>query len=680
MNDNDLNAIFDQAHAQGSNVIGSVLKTGYDKAGALLDGLTFGLGDELTATARGAMTGLQGGDLAAMRQSAQAEVAQQRADNRAYDAANPITSLVLKGIGAVPATLVGGAPAKGLGLLGRILNGAKVGGGFGAAYGFGSGDGLQDRYNKATEGGAIGLVTGGALSTGFEALGAALKSRVANRLYDALKLSSGERGALGSSSASRTAETLPELTPGEAVLLAKIEQANMPKESLASGIDELSGALLDGSPMLPAEAVDRPAMYAITKTVNQEPRAIEVSRPLLEARQKGTAARYDEALAPISPETSPLGAGQNLVRGVDDLRTALEGKRATATKPELEAAQAVTVDTNAGELADLMLVPEVGRATKRARDLGFTPSGEKIGDLAEGSFQQMKALDSALLGKAQEAAQAGDKPTAAAIGQLRSKLQAAMEEQGAPIKAYNEAFKANSKELNELFGYNGEVGLVSDIAKVGSVDADKAATQLFAKEPEQIAAVRDYMTANGQGEAFKSGIKSFLLKTVEEDKAGTQKAALKWLGSPANAKRLEEALKVFDGKFEGKMTVNNLMKFFERESKIAKGGAYFLGSPTAPELRNQGWLQEVASLIGGNPLALTGKAVEKLLKAMQKTDDKTIQDLAQVLFKPERGLEALTNIQKFTQIKGARDAAVNAGTRAATRTGTVLSLVDKKKK
>jgi len=137
---------------------------------ALLNGLTFGMGDEITAGGNAVIDALRGkaelGDaydqrLAQARQiEAETPLSTQLTTGLLGGFKLPIPSLVGKAASALPKAETFVQAAKNAGTLTKAL--AKEGAGYGAAYGFGAGEGgVADRISNAGE----GALSGAALST-----------------------------------------------------------------------------------------------------------------------------------------------------------------------------------------------------------------------------------------------------------------------------------------------------------------------------------------------------------------------------------------------------------------------------------------------------------------------------------------------------------------------------------
>ena len=127
----------------------------------LLDGLAFGFGDEIAATGRTLIDfAFEGGDI---RKTFEMYLKDGRATEAQFVADNPILAASLE-IGAGITTGVG--LSRGVGVaatrMGNVAKGVGVGTAESAAYGFGEGEGMEDRLNDAMMYGAFGAVLGGA--------------------------------------------------------------------------------------------------------------------------------------------------------------------------------------------------------------------------------------------------------------------------------------------------------------------------------------------------------------------------------------------------------------------------------------------------------------------------------------------------------------------------------------
>jgi hypothetical protein len=136
---------------------------------AAVRGATFGLGDEIGAA--GAATGdavanLIQGKPWGWGDAYDANLAEKRKSQAAFAEDSPWISGAANLVGGMGALGAGGrlmSPAPAATLSGRALQGAKVGSGIGAAYGFGEGEGgIPERLASTVQGAAVGGALGGA--------------------------------------------------------------------------------------------------------------------------------------------------------------------------------------------------------------------------------------------------------------------------------------------------------------------------------------------------------------------------------------------------------------------------------------------------------------------------------------------------------------------------------------
>jgi hypothetical protein len=149
---------------------------------AAVRGFTFGLSDEVGAA--GAATGdaianlIQGKPMG-WGDAYDANLAKQRKSLETFSNDSPWISGAANLIGGMGALGAGGKllnPAPAATLSGRALQGAKVGSGIGAAYGFGEGEGgIPERLASTVQGGAVGGALGGAAPFVVEGGAAALR-------------------------------------------------------------------------------------------------------------------------------------------------------------------------------------------------------------------------------------------------------------------------------------------------------------------------------------------------------------------------------------------------------------------------------------------------------------------------------------------------------------------------
>lgn len=128
----------------------------------LVQGMTFGWGDELAAGMYGAKAAMQGGDFGGNYAQAKDHFDNSLSHERRV---NPVGSFAAEMAGAIPTGMLAGGGLAGTGatLGARALSGLAVGAAQGATYGAGSANGgLEDRATGGAVGGLVGGVAGAA--------------------------------------------------------------------------------------------------------------------------------------------------------------------------------------------------------------------------------------------------------------------------------------------------------------------------------------------------------------------------------------------------------------------------------------------------------------------------------------------------------------------------------------
>lgn len=144
-------------------------------------GVTFGFGDEINAGVRAAGDFIGGKPFG---ESYDARLEHERALLDQTRAENPVASIAGEVGGAM---LLPGAAIKGGASLARnVVRGAAIGGGQGAAYGFGDAEGgAQARFENAAKVGAIGATAGAAVPYALSGVQKALDGRAVSKVSNA---------------------------------------------------------------------------------------------------------------------------------------------------------------------------------------------------------------------------------------------------------------------------------------------------------------------------------------------------------------------------------------------------------------------------------------------------------------------------------------------------------------
>lgn len=149
----------------------------------LVQGITFGWGDELAGAVQGGLAAAQGGNFGSVYDQV---VDEKRNALDRERRVNPVGSFAAEVAGAIPTGMMAGGQLAGRGasLLGRVGSTAGVGFGQGAAYGAGASDDGQRAQGAAT-GGLVGGAVGAAVPLAGNAISNLIQKTQQGRILDA---------------------------------------------------------------------------------------------------------------------------------------------------------------------------------------------------------------------------------------------------------------------------------------------------------------------------------------------------------------------------------------------------------------------------------------------------------------------------------------------------------------
>ena len=133
-----------------------------------------------------------------------------RASNAEFARQNPKTAMALEVAGGIATPIAGLGALKGASTLAKVTGGVAQGAGFGALYGAGNAKEMEDVAGDAMKQGAIGGVTGGALS----GLGAVVAPRVSASVKKLMAKNDLTYGQMGGKTASTFEQKLSSVIPG----------------------------------------------------------------------------------------------------------------------------------------------------------------------------------------------------------------------------------------------------------------------------------------------------------------------------------------------------------------------------------------------------------------------------------------------------------------------------------
>jgi hypothetical protein len=334
-------------------------------AGAALQGLTFGFGDEATALARSTLGSTPYGEA----------LTQERAGQKQFSEQHPWQNVGMQVAGAIPHMLATrGKSAEPLaGEVARTVaptlwagarSAALRGGIEGAGQGFGEGEGgVLPRIGSAAEGALLGTVGGGALDIighGVKAVGQGLWNRFGPAVSDKAALNAAQQKLTQNLTREGGLPLAEQKLADYSTQLAENTAAGLPNARLTLG--EITG----GQP--------RAAMDAAVQIPGKG--AAEVVRDIT-AREQGRMGRVRDAL------TSTFGD----LDGQYTAKTKLYDERKVAADPLYNSAFANAKPLTAGDIEFMQRVPSgaVGYAQQLAqadgRRLSFTPRFDEHGTM-----------------------------------------------------------------------------------------------------------------------------------------------------------------------------------------------------------------------------------------------------------------------------------------------------------
>lgn len=626
----------------------------YDASGSILQGATFGYGDELTAGVGGAL----GGNYDEI-------LAKDRGAQKQYEAENPYESMMFEIGGGLP--LAFATPGAGAGALTKLATmgsqarSAKglmgAGAAYGALTGAGKGEGEDDRLTQALVGGSLGFAIPGAVKLG----GAALKP-VAQRIG---------RSPVANTLANESGAILPGqaaagLSPAEAKLFQQLR--NIPTEKLTSMQDDMARALTEGTPLYLPEAGGKYGKRELTdfaRYIANRKGGANFAEQAIGERAEQAGPRISSILDELSPERDSYRGGEALMQALDDKVVALDKVRDKQSSPLYQDTFRSYPEVPKADLGRLM---QYNKPLKTALDKARS-TGEAA-YLPENSTLALHEAKMAIDDMIQSAVTQGNKYEAKKLGDLQKKVLELLDTN--TVGKYKDARKTYeflSRPINEVT--DGDFGRFLN----KNARPDAVASEVVGMSPTAISqGIMQIGTAKPVRSAARGGMQRRL-----DNMGETSNLANALLGKAEPKQRLA-ALMGDDG-------AENMLRRLELEDRMAKGkNLYFRGSTTASNLLEEETFNNSGKVIDrlvkalSTPLGAafdTAKDLRNLGLASGKED--LARALAGILFDTQQGAQSLEKILPYAvrrnQIAGSVDdvaAALTKGVRplgvnAATR-------------
>lgn len=612
-------------------------------AQSILNGMTFGLGDEIGAFTRSRYHGTTYND----------ELSNLRQLQKGYESDHPYVTTGLEiggGIATAPLTGAGigklapalvTAPAT----VGQaIKQGAALGGVFGGAYGFGSGeDGLTNRLLSGAGGATTGAVVSSALTPAVYKIAQALSTRAARNPGATMpNLVADEAGSIQAPAAAE-----PALSKADVYLGKRI--ADWSPEQLQTAKADLDLAAAENSPQWLAD--NAPSLQKLVKYLGSKEAGTDTVRGAVEGRVKGSFGRIETVLDNLSSERSAIMGGDPLVNAVSAKAAALEDARNQVGEVLYGQAKGLlrTGMSQQGRSAPSFFSKEVNEAVKDpyVQD-AIKQVGKKFLD-----FEGLPVTSFDVLQKAKEAMDARIRGILAAPDESQSLIEKILPAKNRLVAAMDSELEKRAVSVgsagNPYFdarkGYEAASLPIDDFAKgpakklllLDKSSSEKAGEKLFGLNDERIIQLKKELGEDGV-DAIKAAARSYLQQSIEKPRANRDIIS-NIVDRPAVRKRIKAVMG--DGE-----QYDNLMRMLDREATYAKAhNAYGMGSPT---FSNQ---DEERALRGAMPqlIELLAKMKQPAMSAVNyitrmEPSDEVVKRLAEILTDTGNGRQFLERI------------------------------------
>jgi hypothetical protein len=590
---------------------------------ALMQGLTFGMADELGA---GARTLARGGgydmNLAAAREFEDRARQQSPVGMGAAEIGGALLTAPFS-----PAVRI----AQGAGLGARVAGGAATGAAYGGLYGFGSGEGVGGRASGAVGGALVGGALGGAAVPVVEGV-------VAGTRAAANSLAGPFRGAVNT-----------DREAGRRIAGALAADGVDP----AMAQQTLQAARASGAPMAVADTGGETTRALARSSANTSPEAREALTTLTQPRFQSQGDRTVDALRRATGASGDAPA----------VREQLIDAARRANKPAYDRAYAQGRQVWNNELADLTSAPAVQRAiadaTERSRNVAASEGARPV----RNPFQVDPQSGAVVL-----------KPGITPDLQFWDVVKRNLDSQIDTLRRGGDASRAR-----ELIGLKNRLLTNLDAAVPTYKAARQGAAQAFGAE-DALEAGANFVTASmdnasasralgkmsaPERDLFREGFASTLINRVRElrDNRDVVKSIF---GSPAARERINIAL--------GSKQASELEAFVKGEEMMDRLRVAVQGnSTTARQLAELG-LAGGAGLVvsGGNPLdpkaIATGALIYGLRRGAAKIDSRVARRVGQMLASDDpavfdKAIQTLARDRRFLKAVEAATEFLGRGTR-----------------
>lgn len=566
--------------------------------------------------------------------------------------------------------------------LGSTLKGATTAGGLGAAYGFGSADGSDektlkenalDRLGKAVDVGVPTALLGGGISgagslvkTGANAL---VQSPIGQKIVNLMR---DEAGSIAGKP-NYTQAPIPVLSPEESALLSALRERGIPSDKLQQGVEALKSSAQD----VPLNVMDTTAdegLYNLGKLLRAEPASTGVFNEALKARVGERAGvqhqRIIDALEPISSEIGSSGELQARARtAVQNKAQALKAERTAATQPLYEAAESKTP-----YIEDSALQPYLNTKWGKRIVREFQSEFPEMASEPANKVSFVQEMRSFLQGKIADA----KGPKKHEYSKVYDGLTDIVEKNSPEFMEANRAYSSMSETLNKLVGNTDKraktklQGLAADIYKLpADANPNKVGQMLMTKHPDQLAALKSVLGPEHEADLLAT-VKGYVIDKLEREvpKKTGYGDALNYFRTDANRQRLQALV--------GPEKWKQVEPAIDRElSMIETNQATFVGSPTYPLMKGGGMLRSTVKKVFDaitSPLQTVKKSADSYLASQ---DAETYRKMAEILTDRTKGIESIGRINEYLpQIEELQKAIAQYGRAGAKVTRSTAPIIE----
>lgn len=656
--------------------------------GRILDSLTFGAGDEITAAGASIIDRpssivdlIRGGDSPEYTE----RLKQVRDIENRYRDENPTAATALDigsgllGFGKAAAKTITKAPS----LIGKTLRGAGTGLATGGLFGFLEGEGEEDRIQGAKEGAVIGAGIGtllGPVTYGLDKAARSKGIREARRIFKTQVLDKlGEEvGAVGSEIRDASG-----LSRAQEFTVRWLDEAS--DEQIEAAANRIRLAEQQGSPMTLFEALNLDQGYLDAKAVRMSPGGASKAGEFLQERSEGAAGRVEGLLDSIA-DTDTFEGAEKFRGRAETLVSGLEKERTKATKPLYDEAGDLMFELRNEQTKKIVEHPLVKKLIPKVKD---TFADDLPPDATDYNFKLLQRLKESLSDQADAASSVpgkGGGSTAGKYKQLTDDLAKAMHKASDPYKVADAEYSRLSTGIDELKGakFQGKTtyGIFQEILSSDPRRAASATEGLLNRHPKQVRKIVAKFQELGGDEAvadLRAGLRSALQDKIDSApqsflEEGSTDLVSRMFRKGSNAKR--NVIEIL-----GEEEAKNLFTKLEVEALIAKGQTAIgvttkgFGADTAPALTT--WKNIFGKV--KNAIFSPKATAEAVFESLSPDENEIFaKELADEIFRPMKPteFERLVEFKRdYDTYREAIVAATRGGERGAQR-GAIRGSID----